>query len=176
MGEGSKLLDSIAIYDPRTSRWHHGAPIPTPRDHLAAAQVGGRVYAIGGRPLDPDRNFNKLEIYDPKTDSWAEGPPMLSARGGLAAAVLDGSIHTFGGETTHSVFEEHEVYDVGAGAWRSAPSLPTPRHGLAAAALGGRIYVVGGGPRAGLAQTSIVEVFNPKDCVASQCSVSSSGN
>lgn len=176
MGEGSKLLDSVAIYDPTTNRWHHGAPIPTPRDHLAAAQVGERVYAIGGRPLDPDRNFNKLEIYDPKTDSWAEGPPMLSARGGLAASLLDGSIHTFGGETTHSVFEEHEVYDVEAGAWRSAPSLPTPRHGLAAAALGGRIYVIGGGPRAGLAQTSTVEVFNPTDCAASQCSVSSSGN
>jgi len=175
MGDGAKLLDSIAIYDPTANRWHHGAPIPTPRDHLAAAQVGGRVYAIGGRPLDPDRNFNKLEIYDPMTDTWAGGAPRLSARGGLAAAVLEGRIHTFGGETTRSVFEEHEVYDVGAGAWRSAPPLPTPRHGLAAATLDGRIYVIGGGPRAGLAQTYVVEVFNPGDCASSQCSISSSG-
>jgi len=160
-GPGGRLLDSIAIYDPATHRWHHGAPIPTPRDHLAAAQVGGRVYAIGGRPRDPDRNFNKLEIYDAGSDSWVGGPPMPSARGGLAAAVFGGRIHTFGGETTRSVFDNHEVYDVSAGTWQTAPPMPTGRHGLATAALNGRIYVIGGGPRAGLAQTFVVEVYNP---------------
>jgi len=33
-----RLLDSIAIYDPATNAWRHGAPIPTRRDHLAAAR------------------------------------------------------------------------------------------------------------------------------------------
>jgi len=160
-GPDRRLLDSIAIYDPATHHWQHGGPIPTPRDHLAAAQVGGRVFAIGGRPLSPDRNFNKLEIYDPGSDSWSAGPPMPSARGGLAAAVLDGRIHTFGGETTRSVFDNHEVYDVSAGTWQIAPPMPTGRHGLAAAVLNGRIYVIGGGPRAGFAQTYLVEVYTP---------------
>jgi N-acetylneuraminic acid mutarotase len=86
---------------------------------------------------------------------------MPTARGGLAAAVLQDQIHTFGGETSRRVFAEHEVYDVSAGAWRAAPPMPTARHGLAAAVLGDRIYLIGGGPRAGLAQTYVVETFSP---------------
>src|SRR4051794_867249 len=36
-GPGPLLLDSIAVYDPGTDSWRHRAPIPTLRDHLAAA-------------------------------------------------------------------------------------------------------------------------------------------
>ena len=54
-----------------------------------------------------------------------------------------------------------EVYDPATDVWSGAPAMPTPRHGLGAATLGNRIYVVGGGPRAGLAQTDVVEIFSP---------------
>ena len=37
-GVGRRLVDSTAIYDPATNRWKNAAPIPTPRDHLTAAQ------------------------------------------------------------------------------------------------------------------------------------------
>lgn len=86
---------------------------------------------------------------------------MPSRRGGLASAVLDGKIHTVGGETRSSVFANHEVYDPAADRWITAAPLPTARHGLGAAALNGKIYVIGGGPRAGFAQTDVVEVFAP---------------
>jgi hypothetical protein len=72
-----------------------------------------------------------------------------------------GRIHVFGGETSRRVFAEHEVFDVRQGEWSTAPSLPTARHGLAAAARGGQIFVIAGGPRAGLAQTAVVETFTP---------------
>ncbi len=160
-GAGNVLLDSVAIYDPGSGRWSHGAPIPTPRDHLAAAGVDGALYAVGGRPLDPDRNFAALERYDPAADRWTSGPAMPTARGGIAAAAVAGAVHVFGGETSRRVFAEHVVWEPSASRWRTAAPLPTPRHGLGAAAVGGRIYVIGGGPRAGLAQTTVVEVFSP---------------
>jgi len=59
------------------------------------------------------------------------------------------------------VFADHATYDPVADRWTGAPPLPTARHGLGVAAVGGRIYVIGGGPRAGYAQTSVVEVFTP---------------
>ena len=59
------------------------------------------------------------------------------------------------------MFDNHEVYDPATNRWTAAPRLPTARHGLAAATVGGKIYVIGGGPRAGLAQTDVVEVFTP---------------
>jgi len=102
-----------------------------------------------------------VEAYDPATNRWAKKSPMPSRRGGLASAVLDGKVHTFGGETRSSVFENHEVYDPATDRWTSAPPLPTARHGLGAATLNGRVYVIGGGPRAGFAQTDVVEMFAP---------------
>lgn len=161
VGAGNVLLDSIVIYDPVSGGWSRAGPIPTPRDHLAAVVLDGALYAVGGRPLDPDRNFDRLERYDPTTARWTALAPMPTARGGLAAVVSGGRIHTLGGETTRRVFEEHEVFDPGLDRWSSAPPLPTPRHGLAAAEQGERIYVIGGGPRAGLAQTAVVETFEP---------------
>jgi N-acetylneuraminic acid mutarotase len=160
VGPRGVLLDSIVTYDPANDRWIRGAPIPTPRDHLAAVVVDDALYAVGGRPLDPDRNFDRLERYDPGTASWITLPPMPTARGGIAAVARDGRIHVLGGETSRLVFAEHEIYDVAAGRWSSAPPLPTPRHGLAAAARNGRLYVIGGGPKAGLAQTEVVEIFD----------------
>src|SRR5438132_920960 len=148
-------------FDPATNRWTNAAPIPTPRDHLTAAAVGGLVYAIGGRPFNPDHNYDLVEAYDPATNRWTKKSPMPSRRGGLAAAVLDGKIHAFGGEARSSVFDNHEVYDPATDRWTSAPPLPTARHGLGAATLRDKIYVIGGGPKAGFAQTDVVEMFAP---------------
>jgi len=119
------------------------------------------VYAIGGRPLNPDRNYDLVEAYDPATDRWTKRSVMPSRRGGLAAAVLDGAIHVIGGESRESVFANHEVYDPATDRWTTAPALPVARHGLAAAVVGGKLYVIGGGPKAGFSQTAAVDVFAP---------------
>ncbi len=101
-GAGRRLTAASAIYDPATDRWQGVAPIPTPRDHLTAAAARGLVYAIGGRPLNPDRNYDIVEAYDPTSDRWTRRSAMPSRRSGLAAAVLDGAIHVIGGETRGS--------------------------------------------------------------------------
>ncbi len=123
--------------------------------------VDGAVYAVGGRPLDPAQNFNAVETYDPTTDDWSSRAPMPSRRGGLAVTALDGRIYTYGGETRSSVFDNHERFDPVTNTWETLPAMPTARHGLGAAAVGGSIFVIGGGPRAGFAQTAVVEVFTP---------------
>jgi N-acetylneuraminic acid mutarotase len=102
-----------------------------------------------------------MESYDPAAGRWSTREPMPTRRGGLSAVEMDGRIHVFGGETALRVFEEHEVYDLRSRSWSEAQPLPTPRHGLAAAVLDGRIYLIGGGPRAGVSQTDVVEIFTP---------------
>jgi N-acetylneuraminic acid mutarotase len=156
-----KLTDSTVIYDPGAAHWSHAAGAPTPRDHLAAVRRGHEVFAIVGRPIDADRNFDRLESYELATGRWTTLEPMPTRRGGLAAVEMHGRIHVFGGETSRRVFEEHEVYDSRSRTWAEAQPLPTPRHGVAAAVLVGRIYLIGGGPRAGGAQTDVVEIFTP---------------
>ena len=163
VGMENRHVDSIAIYDPATDSWRHAAPIPTLRDHLTAGAVGGIVYAIGGRK---GQNFDVVEAYNPRTDRWATRAKMPSERGGLASVVVNDQIYTYGGERpSHQgdagVFPNHEQYTPKTDRWMALPPLPTPRHGIGVATLGGRIYVIGGGPKAGFAQTDVVEVFTP---------------
>jgi N-acetylneuraminic acid mutarotase len=137
----------------------------TPREHLTAAAVGGRIYVIGGRQ-NVVQNVNTAEMYNPATNTWA--PPltvMPTARGGLASGVLNGRVHVVGGEDLSAgggTYPQHEAYDVVANWW--VPSLPmlTPRHGLLAQAVDGKLYVIGGGPTPNLSVSSLVEIFEPK--------------
>ena len=56
------------------------------RGYLAAAVVGGLLYALGGS--DGSRELSSCEVYDPASNSWRAIAPMGSKRGYLAAAVL----------------------------------------------------------------------------------------
>ena len=153
----SGQLDSIAIYDPATDTWRHGAPIPTLRDHLTGGAVGATFYAIAGRR---DGNYDTVEAYDLAANRWATRHAMPSKRGGLGSAVLNGMIYTYGGERP-GAYPNHERYDPATDTWAVLPPLPTPRHGMAVAALNGKIYVIAGGPKQGFAQTDVVEVYTP---------------
>jgi len=164
VGTGSSAL---WVYDPETNTWDTSRPpLPTIREHLTAAEVGGKLYVIGGR-WGGQGNMRTLEIYDPTTNTWTRGRDMPTARSGLTSAVVGGLIHVTGGEDLGSshTFDEHEVYDPATDTWATYPKLPTSRHGLPSAALNGRWYVIGGGTQAGggtySTLSNLVEVFVP---------------
>ncbi len=160
-----RAVTDHAAYDPSTDTWTVLAPMPTPRDHLAAGVVDGRLYAVGGRDVDADLPMDLLEIYDPTTGGWTTGAPLPTARGGLAAAVLDGRLYTFGGEGNaldpSGVFPQTEVYLPARDAWYPLAPMATPRHGTGAAVVDGRIWVPGGADRQSLAPTTANEAFSP---------------
>src|SRR6185295_18271636 len=87
------------VYDPAANRWTALAYVPTARDHLALAALGGRLYAVGGRVNgDYSRNLAFNEAYDSATNRWEQRAPMPTARSGIAGTVLEGRIFVFGGE------------------------------------------------------------------------------
>jgi len=137
-------------------------PVPTARDHLAAAAIDGRFYAVGGRA---GQLFDVLEVYDPATGEWSTLTPMPTARGGLAAAALGGRLFTFGGEGNSAdpqgIFPQVEVYDPASDRWSGLPDLPTPRHGMGAAVSGEQIYVPGGATIAGFRASAANEALLP---------------
>ena len=161
LGPTQELVAPTAVYNPETDSWVDRTPIPTRRDHLTAQVVGDIVYVIGGRARSTDINYDRVEAFDLAADLWATRSPMPTPRGGLGSAVINGLIHTLGGETSQDALDQHEVYDPETNRWMIAPRMPTARHGLAVAEIGGRLFAIGGGPRAGFAQTSVVEVFTP---------------
>ena len=44
--------------------------MPTPRDHIAVAVMGGKVYVFGGRRENFARNLDSSEAYDVAADRW----------------------------------------------------------------------------------------------------------
>src|SRR5262245_41741794 len=152
----SGLPGTTLVFDVRTRRWSKLAGT-TPREHLAAAALGGRVYAVAGRRAGYDTNLSVVEVLDPASRRWRALPPVPSTRGGTAAAAIAGRIVSVGGEEPAGAIADVWAYDVRARRWSRLPDLPTPRHGLGAVALGGRVWTVAGGPRPGLTVSGAVE-------------------
>ena len=75
--------------------WAVEAPMPTARTALAAAEVGGKIYAIGG--TDGSHFLTVVEEYDPASNTWTTKAPMPTARYELAAAEVGGKIYAIGG-------------------------------------------------------------------------------
>jgi N-acetylneuraminic acid mutarotase len=138
--------------------------IPTPRDHLAAAVVDSKLYAVGGRlAFDYSRNLDVNEEYNlaGAPGSWTTRARMPTARSGIAAAAVGGRIYVFGGEAPEGTFDENEAYDPETDTWETMAPMPTARHGLGAAVVGDTIYVIGGGPEPGLSVTGANEAYTP---------------
>jgi N-acetylneuraminic acid mutarotase len=137
-------FNAVWRYDISRNRWQRDlSPLPTAREHLAAAVIGNEIYAVGGRFGD---NQATLEIYNIEADTWRNATPMPTARGGLTAAALNGRLHVIGGEVFRPLltYSTHEIYDPVSDSWLSASPLPQGRHGLASVTVGGKLFVIGG--------------------------------
>lgn len=154
-----RLDPETFVYDPTKDSWTVAAPIPTPRDHLAAAVMFSKACAVGGRMLSMTRNVGALECYDVLTDTWERLPPAPTPRGGVGAASAGKALFLIGGEQPSGTFDEVEIYDPFKQTWRRGPDLPTARHGIGVVAIAGRIFVMTGGPTPGGSQTAVNEVL-----------------
>jgi non-specific serine/threonine protein kinase len=142
-----KLVPQTEVFD--GEGWTDVAPIPTPREHLAAASDGRYLYAVGGRNLSADKNSPGLERYDPASDSWTKLEDMPTATGSVGAAYVAGLLIAVGGEGTTSVSDTVQAYDAEKRAWSQLPALPTARHGIAVTGLADSLYAIGGATTAG---------------------------
>jgi non-specific serine/threonine protein kinase len=153
----SVLVRRMLVLDPaRPGGWRF-APAPSPREHLAVAVDGGRIYAIGGRTAGFDTNLSLVESWRPGERAWRKEPPVPEPRGGTGAAAIGKTFVSAGGEAPAGTIAGVYAFDTTSRTWRKLPDLPTPRHGLGVAAAGGRVYVIGGGRTPGLAVSDVAE-------------------
>jgi len=91
---GDRSVTDTSVYDPSADQWTELRPMPTPRNHMGAAVLRGRIYVVGGRP----GNLPVNEMYDPATNTWTTKPPMPTARSGHAVGAYRQSLIAIGGE------------------------------------------------------------------------------
>jgi len=149
-------------YDPVKDSWKALAPMPTARGAAVAAELGGKIYVIGGASVHPGQKIVGLsatvphralgtnEVYDPETNTWKTLSPMPTSRNHAAVGVANGKIYVLGGRLG-SVFvnasptDVVEEYDPAIDSWGFAKAkMPMPRSGTAYGSYEGKIYVAGG--------------------------------
>lgn len=128
-------------------RWTAGAPMPTPRQEVAAAAFGGHLWVIGG--FGPGGYpVASVERYDPATDSWDTRPPLPMPVHHAAAAAVGDRLYVIGGYTgsrlSWTPVDVVLEWTDARGTWEKRTPMPTARGALAAVALGGRIHALGG--------------------------------
>ena len=139
------LLNTTEVFD--GTSWSLGAPIPTPRQLLAAASDGKLVYTVGGTTGDSDQV--NVEAYDPAAKTWTTLPALPQARSDLGVAIADGRLVAVGGVSGGEILKSVSVFDLMAKTWNALPDMATSRHGMAVAAVEKSVYAIGGSTAVG---------------------------
>ena len=139
--------------------WGELEPVPTGRWGLAAAAVGGTVYAIAGQDDSP--KISKVEAFDIAKGKWEEGKEIPSGRVRHAAAPFKGKIYVFGGTFDGiAALGTVEEYDPKNDVWKKKADMPTPRIAPMVVAMSSNIYVIGGATDLYF-PSPVIEVYNP---------------
>ena len=150
-------------YDPAADSWKALTAMPTSRMAASAAEVGGKIYVIGGAsvhpghklvslsPSVPHRALDTDEVYDPVTNKWEARSPMPTARNHAAIGVVNSKIYVIGGRlaaaylASGSDTDVVEQYDPAADTWGAVGlRMPITRSGMGWATFQDRIYIAGG--------------------------------
>ena len=156
-------VDNAWQYDPAADSWKALAPLPGKRGSAVAAEVGGKIYVIGGAipqpntketgvfPNRPARATGTNEVYDPASNKWESRSPMPTARNHAYVGAVGGKIYVLGGRIGHTFItvatntDVVEEYDPATDSWGAIKAkMPTARSGGGYATSGGRIYAAGG--------------------------------
>jgi N-acetylneuraminic acid mutarotase len=152
-GTPQLVLGTVEEYNPATNQWRSRAPMPTPRNHLLAAAVKGKIYAIGGRlgsaMITMADDTDVIEEYDPVKDQWANKGRAPVRRSGIAGGAWNGRIYVAGGEYQDwegaKAFWAVQSFDPATSQWTNLPKMQLAHHGFASGFIGNTLHVAGGG-------------------------------
>lgn len=126
--------------------WTTRAALPTPRNHLGAAVLNGKIYAIGGQSGQDAAAIyrSNVDAYDPVTNTWmaVASLPQVRSHHNASTFVMGGRIIVVGGESAYSNAKLANVtaYNPALNAWMELTPLPARRTAAVAAQINGIIY------------------------------------
>ena len=130
-------------------RWQMRPPLPTARQEVGAAVLGGELYIVGGI-VSGRLATDLVSRFDPVTRTWASVSAMPTPRHHFGIAAAAGKIFVLGGYVGDFCGSECPPddrcysYDPATQQWSPVASMPAPRGAFAAVEIGGKIYAPGG--------------------------------
>jgi len=82
--------------------WRLGAAMSQRRSYIAAAELGGNIYAAGGMVGETGRPLATLQRYDPPENAWTTLAPLPRPVRAAAAAAVGRTISFSAGGERHS--------------------------------------------------------------------------
>ena len=146
-----------------SSSWVTCAPMSEGRATLGVANLGGKLYAVGGFS-GTGEILDLCEVYDPRADTWTTGQPLKHKRRDLGVASLSarGMMLTIGGRDERSVLnlvEAHDPREAKRGWWDLAPMhYRRQLHATVVDPSGDAVYAIGGFD--GVSAIAAVEVYD----------------
>lgn len=163
---GSRILETVEIYDPQTNAWSDSKPLPCAATSFGIARgPDGRVFIAGGTDAQ-GAVLPTVASFDPKDETWTLLPALPTPRSGLSlTADMRGRLYAIGGtDRAGRWLDTVEVFDPKTRQWRTGASLPHRRMSAAAVYARDRIYLAGGWQMdaAGrLVETAGVSIYDP---------------
>ena len=163
-GENSSRQDVTTVWAldlaDQDDGWVSKAAVPSPRNHVAAVPLGGKIYIIGGQTGNDAGTVTQAPTYryDPAANTWVTLASIPTARSHMADAsfVYDNKIVVLGGQSGYnSPIASDVLYDPATNKWTTLNSLPDARYSGAAAFIGGK-FVYAAGIKSNFAATTYV--------------------
>jgi N-acetylneuraminic acid mutarotase len=140
------------VLDTTTGKWVTHNSYPIGASHLAAIELNGKIYAMGGEQgLDEAKgNVSTVYVYDPVTDAWTKKASMPVAKSHFSSSIFirNGRIITIGGSgnggTNGVPQSEVAEYNPATNTWRTLTSLPMALKTPVAALINGKIIATTG--------------------------------
>lgn len=159
------VLRSVDMWDPDAGSWSRLPDMTHPRSALAAAQLAGRLYVLGGQGgKGTHRSVEWLDVGAAGDSRWCPlRVDMTAERKYAAAAALGGRLLVCGGmsESRCRLASVEALDPREPGPPRVLPPMSAARSSAGCAVLGGKLYLVGGASGdSGLLDS--VEVYVPE--------------
>ena len=139
-----QVVHRLDLFDVATGMWSVGPPLPHQYDHSSLAELGGRLYVVGGYTGGLSNPTNEVWSLGPGEPEWTHEPDLATRRGALATGSAGGNLVAVGGvDENGNVLSTTEIFTPGTG-WSPGPNLSIPREHLAAAGAGDKVYAIGG--------------------------------
>ena len=126
------------------AEWERGASMSQRRSYIAAAELGGYLYAAGGMVGETGRPLATFARYDTGADRWEVLPALPVPTRAAAAATLGDLVYVVGGTTSEGNTNATWAYDPERRSWSRGAPLPAPLFNHGAVSRDGTLYVLGG--------------------------------
>ncbi|KAJ8274131.1 hypothetical protein COCON_G00087560 [Conger conger] len=145
-GYRQRSVRCTEAYDPQSRAWLRLSRITAPCSGLGACVLFGLFYAVGGRNLTAQDNWESSAMccYNPMTNRWTQQAPLNVPRNRVGVAVVDGNIYAVGGSCGSVHHSSVERYDPETAQWAFVAPMSVARLGAGVASCGGALYVAGG--------------------------------